>query len=452
MDARVIEPTDADRYPTLSPHGAEMLRFLREHPAAPYFRNQSGNRLYSEDIERVLRFTDEVAAASLSLSIHHAPRWLEEFVARTWAQVPAYRRRGPRPARFTDIAPISRADFGHDIAAFVPDDVPVDRMINFRTSGTTGHPLLLASHPVVAASYLAFHQRALRRAGIELRHGQGQVGVVLLGFQRKCFTYVSVTPLREESGLVKLNLHPDDWRQPEDRARYLDALAAEVIAGDPLSFAELLTLPVTCTPRALLSTSMALLPGLRARLEARFACPVLDLYSMNEAGPIAVYEPAAQGHVLLQPRMMVEILDPLGHRLPIGERGEITLTGGFNFCLPLLRYRTGDFASLAATATGEPVLKELQGRPPIRFRTATGTWLNNIEITHALKHTSLAQFSLHQAADGALHFRSTGGNESELRSILTQLFGASLPVVIETGTCFENKVVQYTSDLPEAAP
>jgi phenylacetate-coenzyme A ligase PaaK-like adenylate-forming protein len=30
----------------------------------------------------------------------------------------------------------------------------------------------------------------------------------------------------------------------------------------------------------------------------------------------------------------------------LGERGEVTPTGGFNFCLPLLRYRTGDYPRL----------------------------------------------------------------------------------------------------------
>src|SRR5262245_64595113 len=111
--------------------------------------------------------------------------------------------------------------------------------------------------------------------GIELRHGRKQVGVILVYFQRKCFTYISITPTMDESGLAKINLHPADWRDPADRARYLDALAPEVYAGDPLSFAELAALPLRSRPRALLCTAMALGVGLRAQLEERFGCPVL---------------------------------------------------------------------------------------------------------------------------------------------------------------------------------
>jgi phenylacetate-CoA ligase len=321
-------------------------------------------------------------------------------------------------------------------------------LINYRTTGTTGHPLLIASHPLVAASYLSFHKRALRRFGVEPRHHRGQVGVVLLGFQKQCFTYVSVTPAMDDSGLAKLNLHPDDWRTPSDRGRYLEALNAEILTGDPLSFAELLRLNVALTPRALLSTSMTLLPALRALLEHRFQCPVLDLYSLNEAGPIAVFDPAVSGHVLLQHRLYVEILDPDDHPVAPGQRGEITLTGGFNFCLPLVRYRTGDFAELTNVGN-EPVLRALEGRSPVTFRTQSGESINNIDVTHVLKDLPLAQFSLQQRADGSLDFSYSGasGSPVEVRERLLSLFGKKQRLRVHPGANFDGKVKQYESEL-----
>ncbi|HEU4556762.1 MAG TPA: AMP-binding protein [Longimicrobium sp.] len=441
--------TDADRYPTLSEHGRRMLDFLRGHPSAPIYRNRSGNRLTAAEVEQVRAFEREVEAARVGWRLGELPEWLDGFVERCFDTVPFYRRYGSRPHDFHDVPTISRAELGRDVAAFVPDGVPTGRLINFSTSGTTGHPLLLASLPTVAANYLAFYKRALRRFGVELTHGRGQVGVVLVGFQRKCFTYVSVTPTMDESGLAKINLHPDDWKDPDDRARYLDALAAEVYTGDPLSFTELAALPLATRPRAMVSTSMALQPALRAMLEERFGCPVLDLYSMNEAGPVAVYDPAEDGHVLLQQWMYVEILDHEGRPVPPGERGEVTLTGGFNPCLPLLRYRTGDHAALRVTAGREPVLLGLEGRPPVRFRTARGEWMNNIEVTHALQRFALPQFTLHQAADGSLRFRYHGGAApaDAIGSALRDLFGAGQPLTVEEVAFEDGKVVQYTSDL-----
>jgi phenylacetate-CoA ligase len=442
-------PLHSERFPTLSAAGQRMLDFMREHPHAPFYRNESGNRLLAHEVEEVRRFEREVAAADVGWTPGSLPAWLAPFVAQAFADVPYYRALGSPPLRFTDIVPVARADFAADIARFVPDHIALDRLINFRTTGTTGHPLLVASHPVVAARYAAFHKRALRRAGIELRHGSGQVGVVLLGFQQRCFTYVSVTPSMMESGLAKINLHPDDWRDPGDRARYLDALAPELVAGDPISFAEFLKLPVRHAPRALISVSMALHAGLRARLEERFGCPVLDIYSLNEVGPVGVYDHEAGGHLLLQPRLYVEIVDDAGRPVPDGERGEITVTGGFNFCLPLLRYRTGDFASLAYGPHG-PVLAGLAGRRPVRFL-AGGAWLNNIDITHALRPLPISHFAFHQEADGSVILR-LGRDSMALagaaRAALAALFGTQ-PVAIEE-LLADDKVLQYTSDLAGA--
>jgi phenylacetate-CoA ligase len=439
---------DAERFPTLTEHGRRMLDFMRGHPCAPIYRNRSGNRLLAHEVAAQRAFEREIAAAAVGWQPGAAPDWVMPFVADVFAGVPHYRALGSPPRRLTDIAPVSRADFAFDVARFVPDRVPLERMMHFRTTGTTGHPLLVPSHPVVAARYAAFHKRALGRVGIVPGHGRGQVGVVLLGCQRRCFTYVSVSPATAESGLAKINLHTDDWRHPDDRARYLDALAPEIVAGDPISFAEYLTLPVRAAPRALISVSMLLLPALRLRLEQRFGCPVLDIYSLNEAGPVGVFDAALEGHLLLQPRLYVEILDAAGRAVAPGESGEVTLTGGFNFCLPLLRYRTGDFAALAFTPEG-PVLKSLSGRRPVRYRTRGG-WVNNIDVTHALQPFPIPHFNVHQHADGSVVLRlapDAMSCASGAAAALAHLFGARVTVQHLDA---DGKSLQYTSELEGA--
>jgi len=439
---------DSENFPTLSEAGAAMLNFLQEHPHAPIYRNQSGNRLTLEDLTELETFDRQLAQQPPEWSTQ-PPSWLTNFAAMVYRQVPFYREQGNTP-KFSDIEPISRIDLARDIAAFVPDEIPTQRLINFRTTGTTGHPLLIPSHPRVAASYLSFHRRALRRVGIELTPGPKQVGVVLVGFQQHCFTYVSVTPQMGESGLAKINLHTNDWTAPEDRAKYLDALDPEVYTGDPLSFSELMNLPLQTRPRALISVGMMLSQGMKAKLENHFKAPVIDIYSMNETGPIAVYDDELGGHLLLQPKIYIEILNPNGDPVAAGERGEIVVTGGFNFCLPLLRYRTGDHASLQMSAQG-PLLLGLVGRKSVFFKTGQGTWINNVDVTHALKPLPLAQFSLHQRVDESLHLSLAPTSmiyEEPAKRALQLLFDTHAITVSPIDV--DDKVPQYSSALPGA--
>ena len=452
-------PADADwlaltcprRLPGLSRHGEAMLRRLREHPAAPTFRNHSGHRL-----ERHLQAWARVRHAWLARAPvpgRAAPAWLWPWLWRHAGDVAAWPSAHAWAAGWSRIRTTSRADFAHDLARHVPRSRQNTDLLCFATSGTTGHPLRVPTVPLAAAAYQALHERGLRLLGVRLQAGRGDVGVVLAGHQARCFTYVSVNPLRGECGLAKINLHPDDWRHPDDRATYLDAMRPELITGDPISLGALCELPMRHRPRALMSTSMALSNGCRHLIEQQFGAPVLDVYSMNEAGPIAAWAPDVQAHVLLQPGLYVELLDDTGAPVPPGERGEITLTGGINPCLPLLRYRTGDHARWVQTRLG-PALADLQGRPPVQFRHVLGHWVNNIELSQALRPLPLRRFALHQHADGRLLLRvdapAPQGTDIDpvLGDQLTHLIARQLgpwPLTLRP-LRDHDKVRQYTSD------
>jgi phenylacetate-CoA ligase len=433
-------------HPTISDSGRAILRWLNEHPNAPKFTGHTGSRLRADDLEYVQTRTDEVLKAGPVTREH--PTWLDEFIDRSRASVPHYRTYDfETGAPITVLPTIRRRDLSRDIARFVPDHVEIGRLISYATSGTTGHPLQVPSHPRVAGNYLAYHRRGLHHFDLDLASVKGSVGVVLLGHQKSCFTYTSVVPLQNEVGLVKLNLHRNAWRSERDCVAYLEALDPEILSGDPISFVELLRLAPACRPRAIFSTAMTLLPGLRDELTAAFRCPVLDFYSMNEAGPIGVFDSRVGGHVLLQPELYVELLDPNGTPVEDGERGEITLTGGFNFCLPLLRYRTGDFASF--NVHGDAVLMGLAGREPVRFQSKRGIWVNNVDVLHALRPLALAQFSLHQRSDGSLTLSCQGDASVAMRAkdtLSALMDGHAIELVVLADSA--GKIKQFTTDFP----
>jgi phenylacetate-CoA ligase len=133
-----------------------------------------------------------------------------------------------------------------------------------------------------------------------------------------------------------------------------------------------------------------------------------------------------------------------------GIRGEVTLTGGFNPFLPLLRYRTGDTASLHFVGW-RPVLRDLEGRPPVVFQSANGQTINNIDVTAVLKPFALPQFQLHQAASGVLTLTLPPGfgNREALRAALYGLFGPDQPleiVAVEPLLSPNAKLIQYTRE------
>ena len=435
-------------HPTLSLGGALMLARLRLQRHGPRLANYSGSRLSPADLALLAERYQQWLDAPLPGDADAAA--LRAWRAAAIASVPRYRHY-PLDAPLHQLPTLSRADLA-DIWSLVPERRPHPQLLCFTTSGTTGEPLRIPSDPLVAASYLIFHRRALQLFGLQPSATAGEVGIVLAGHQRHCFSYASVNPLAGECGLVKLNLDPGCWRQPDHRRRYLDALKPELISGDPLSLTELARLGLNHRPKALLSTSMALSDGLRQQLEQQLGAPLLDIYSLNELGPIAVYHPAVDAHLLLQPQQWLEIVDDAGQPLADGEWGEICVSGGFNPWLPLLRYRTGDYACKVTTPLG-PGLRQLQGRAPVRFRHPLGHWLNKVDISQLLRPLPLRRFALHQYADGALELRCDGPPAAANAAVerLRQLFGPNQPLQLLPLTAAD-KVRQFTTALAAAQP
>ena len=100
--------------------------------------------------------------------------------------------------------------------------------------------------------------------------------------------------------------------------------------------------------RGVLSSTDRLDPDLRQRLRAAWNRELLDHYGLTESGfGCAVECPAHDGYHLRALDALLEVVDPRdGRPLPWGETGEVVLTTLNREAMPLIRYRTGDIASL----------------------------------------------------------------------------------------------------------
>ncbi len=436
--------SEAERHPLLTADGRALLQALREHRRAPRFNALCGDRLDRSGLAEVAAFDRFVQDQPPRWRAGELPSWLAGWLARMLPRVPAWRDLSTGVA-LQQLPSFDRADLARDITRHVPVDLPLERLVVHQTFGSSGHRLTLPWTPEACAMYLPLLRRALALVDVSLPALPGRVGVLLACWQRQTVVVASVASYLGEAGFLKLNLHPDGWRDSSDRIEYLRWANPYLITGDPLSLHELLQLAPPIRPAALLSSSMMLSPALAEALRAQFGCPVIDLYACNETGPIAARDACAGGPwTLLQPQLYVEVLGSDDRPLAPGESGELTLTGGFDPYLPLLRYRTGDQGQLLWRGD-TPMLQALEGRAPVLFEDADGHLVNNIDVSIALKPLPLRRFSLRQAADRSLRLGLDQPELAEAASRLLQAVFGPLPLSIHRLTG-DDKVMQYARE------
>ncbi|GAB1512440.1 AMP-binding protein [Actinophytocola sp. KF-1] len=432
--------TDSERWPLMTPAAETMLNRLRTHPSAPKYNHACGDRLSAKARDNLAAYRTELATG------HPSDDWIMPLVERVYATVPRYRNK-PTPGSLAEVPTTDRHDLLSHAEAHVPDDADLSELIVYRTSGSRGPAATVPMTPEFCALDLPVMQHALSALGVAVRGGASRVSLVNVYDQPVAYQFASVSSYLDGAGVVKVNLHESGWRTPADRTAFLDACAPELYTGNPISLAKLAELPLTTRPKAIMSGAMALGAGLRRRLASHFNCPVIDLYGITEAGLIA-WRPDNGPHRVLPRKLHVEILTPAGTPCPPGERGEITVTSGENPLLPLLRYRTGDHASLS-WRNGEPVLTDLEGRDPVRYRTATGKWVNSIELTHVLSPLGLAAWQLHQDETGAVRVETHGPADAVAEAVRSLL--GPLPVAVrETNLARDAKPQRYSSTLAGA--
>jgi phenylacetate-CoA ligase len=395
-----------ERSPLMTAAGERMVRRLREHPDAPRFNYATGDRLRPEDLDPIARFREQLHLRRAAGADRPPAELLARF-ERLRRVVPFLREHVPAAvdlARDWDRLPTtSRADLALYPWRFVPDDEPLERLIIYRTAGTTGHPISVPHHPLAVRCYEPLIEFALERHGVRLQFDPNRVACFLVGAQIRTYTYATVLYNWNGAGFAKLNIRPTEWPQAESQHRYFREFAPSFLSGDPISFAEMMRMDIPAQPTALLTTSVALSPVLKARLTERYRCPVIDWYSMVETGPLGYACPLGHGYHLLPHDVFAEVLLADGTPAPAGVRGEIVVSGGRNPLFPLFRYRTGDFGRMdfAPCPCGDPQPRfmELEGRQPVLIRADDGTPVSTVDLSRLLREFPLLLHEFEQRAD-----------------------------------------------------
>lgn len=448
--------------PTANAASRATLAALYAHNCAPRWNHPAGDRLTHEDVAALASF----AATLTNVRGTRSAQPTEQILA--WGQsriaaTPLFRARicgdVDVKAKWAELPTTSREDIASHAERLVPDDAPLERMIIYRTAGTTGHALLVPQDALAVACYLPLLNFALARYGVDTQFTPDDTACFLVGSQRQTVTYPTVMAGWNGAGFAKLNLFADEWPTARACEEYFNHFKPRILTGDPLSFADMLDAGVGGQPKALVTTAVAMSSALKQRLQTAYGCPVIDWYSLTETGPLGYACTHGHGYHWLPHDVHLETLDEAGN--PTNGRGEITVTGGRNPFIPLLRYRTGDWGRIdfEPCACGDvmPRLMALEGRAPVRFYAGDGKRIGTQDVATVLRRYPLVQHSFEQSNDGActLTYRTPASGpwlcdelEAELRLMLNQ--NITLREDAELGRrSVVDKVIPYASKMIE---
>ena len=272
------------------------------------------------------------------------------------------------------LPPLTRHDIrragGEIVSGKVPDGH--GRVITTKTSGSTGTPVTvrgtmldaIVDRAMVLRHYL-WHPFDFEAKLVAVRRVKGQAYEYPRGLSRARWGDTGTFPFRTgPSAVLSISAsiaQQAEWvvRQDPDylltypsNLRFLAAHCRE--HGIALPHLEHVT-----------TIGEVLTPETREEVRRAWDVPVLDLYSAQEVGVIALQCPVGEGYHVPSERILVEVVDDRGALCGPGQTGRVLVTPLYNYAMPLLRYELGDWAEVGEACPcgrGLPVLARILGR------------------------------------------------------------------------------------------
>ena len=284
---------------------------------------------------------------------------LAATAARVYERVPLYRRAfdqaGVQPDQVRDLSDLPRFPFTtkNDLRDHYPFGlfaVPRSEVVRLHaSSGTTGKPTVVGYTREDLRLWAEVCARALLLSGAR----PGQVFQNAYGYG----LFTGGLGMHYGAELLGMTVVPVSGGNTARQLLLMQDFGTEVVACTP-SYA--LTLADAIQEQGLPRDALRLrtfvlgaepwTEGMRQEIERRLGTHAVNIYGLSEVIGPGVSNECVEvkcGSHVMEDHFLPEIVDPqTGQPLPDGQRGELVFTTLTKQALPLIRYRTGDLATL----------------------------------------------------------------------------------------------------------
>lgn len=247
-----------------------------------------------------------------------------------------------------------------------PEHDPNDYAIQ-ATSGSTGKPVsVMKFAPLYSAEYDALtltewqlNQRDTSKVVTTFRIVETEADDVPLG---PPLSYIGATRTHTSRSILKRSI--PELLSELHRLRP-DYLFVNGVVSRQLALAQLESEFEPIQIEQFLTVSDRIDPQLRALVQDVFGARMIDRYSSEEFGYIALQCPVHDHLHVCSPSLILEIVDESGNACDVGQPGRVLVTSLHNFAMPLIRYDIGDIAEFGEpcdTGINWPVLNQVNGR------------------------------------------------------------------------------------------
>ena len=309
---------------------------------------------------------------------------------------------------------IEKETIRDNMDAFKADNIPRKNTYYVTTGGTTGNPFGFYLDNSVYGKEWAYVMTGWKRVGLK-------PGDRIVSFRGVEFKNAHKGIFWQENPIYNLFEMSPFHMNEDNLPRYIEKIKKykpKYIHGYPSAIsilAEFVKERVSDFPsiKAVLAISENVYPMQRELMQKAFKTRLFSFYGMSEKVIMAPECEYDSRYHSFPEYGFTEIVDDLGNPVDEGKRGELVGTSLLNYCMPFIRYRTGDTAVLGKQeckcGRNHLIIEDLIGRGSkdiIVGKSGTKIPFNALYIAiHSNVFTNILRFQFHQKKQGEIIIR-----------------------------------------------